>query len=258
MSLKLSYRDRMIFYVVMVILVLVAGFFIFIKPKFEDVERAKAAFEEKKQEQEDIDTKIATLPDIIEQIKATAKEVEGKQGIFFDEMHPYQNEMYVRDALSSLNLEITEMNTEYTFAGPIDWYTYEQLHILAYDNKISTDLYNELPQEVYDVFNNVEPPVYPSSIIGVTEMSITFESDLDLRKAYDVMDRIAEDEKAIVFNTLKADENAEEGSTTRKVTATLTLYSIYPLNVEKVLEETPEVKPIETTAEPAAETTTAE
>ena len=45
----------------MVILVIVAGFFLFIKPKFEKVNLAKDTLAAKQQEKIDIDTKIGTL-----------------------------------------------------------------------------------------------------------------------------------------------------------------------------------------------------
>lgn len=255
MSLKLSYRDKVIFIVVMVILVIVAGFFLFIKPKFEQVNMAKDTLAAKQQEKIDIDTKIGTLPDIIDNMKAAAEEIGEKQEIFLDEGHPYVNETYIRDVLSSLNLNITSMNTTYTTASSISRYTIAKQHYLAYDNKMNADLYNELPQEVYDLYNKVAAPVYPNTIIGVTNMSVEVDLGNNIRKIYDIMDRLAEDEKTIILNSLSTEREPDD---TKEATASLnlTLYSIFPLNVEEVLKETDEVKPIEPaveeTVEPAA------
>lgn len=253
MNLKLSYRDKVIFIVVMVILVLVAGFFLFIRPKYEQVNLAKDTFTAKQQEKIDIDTKIGTLPDIIQNMKDVAEEIGEKQEIFLEEAHPYVNETYIRDVLSSLNLEITDMNTEYTTASEINRYTVEKQHYLAYDNKINADLYNELPQEVYDLYNNVEAPVYPNTIIGVTNMTVTLNlGNNSINKVYDIMDRLAEDEKTIVLNSISAESNpdAENGA---EASLNITMYSIFPLNVEEVLKETDDVKPIEPAAEETAE-----
>lgn len=257
MSLKLSYRDKVIFIVVMVILVFVAGFFLFIKPKFEAVEREKANFEAKQAERVEIDTKIDTLPVIIDNLKATAEEIGEKQQIFLDEAHPYMNEVYIRDALSSLNLDISGMNTEYTLASPISRYTVDDLHYIAYDNKINADLYNELPQEVYDLYNSVPAPIYPQTIVGVTTMELTFKLGNGLNildKVYNVIDRLADDEKTVVLNSVSTEAAPTDDEP--KATVNLTMYSIFPLNVEEVLKETDEIKPIEPaadeTAEPAA------
>lgn len=255
MNLKLSYRDKVIFIVVMVILVLVAGFFLFIKPKFEAVERAKTAFETKQEEKDNIDAKIDTLPIIIDNLKATAEEIGEKQQIFLDEAHPYMNEVYIRDALSSQNLDISAMNTDYTIASPIIRYTTKEEHYLAYDNKMNADLYNELPEEVYNLYNGVPDPTYPQTIIGETKMELTFKLGDGLNpinKVYDVIDRLADDEKTVVLNSVSTEAVPSDGDEPM-ATVNLTMYSIFPLNVEEVLKETPEVKPIEPAAEETAE-----
>ena len=254
MSLKLSYRDKVIFIVVMVILVLVAGFFLFIKPKFAKVEQAKYTLEEQQAKKTEIDEKINTLPDIIDTLKATATEIGELQEIFLEEAHPYVNETYIREALNELDIEVLEMTTEYTVADEISKYMVYPANILAYENKMNADLYNELPQEVYDKYNGVWREVPPDAIIGVTYMTVKFHSDLELQDAYNVIDRIAEDEKTIILNTIGTDDISEETDEPMyEMEATITMYSVFPLNVEKVMEETTEIKPIEPAAEAAAE-----
>lgn len=256
MNLKLSYRDKVIFIVVMVILVLVGGFFLFIRPKLARVESAKIQLEEKQKEQADVDAKIDTLPIIIENLKATAKEIGEKQEIFLDEAHPYVNEQYIRDSLSNLNLDIVSMDTKYAAAGAINRYTVAKQNILAYENKMNADLYNELPQEIYDLYNNVPAPVYPGSIVGVTSMDLVFKYGTSIDKVYDVMDRLASDEKTIVLNSVGT-ESGEDAEEDPEATLHITMYSVFPLNVEEVLKETDEVKPLDpaaTATDEAAET----
>ncbi|MCM1329092.1 MAG: hypothetical protein NC253_06575 [Ruminococcus sp.] len=252
MNMKLSYRDKVIFIVVIVIIILVAGFFLFIQPKFQEVESAKFNLETKKQERADMEAKIATLDTIIEDIKSVADEIGEKQGIFLEEQDPYLNETYIREAFAAEGLEVRSMNTTYTTAGAINRYTVSPAHILAYDNKMSADLYNELPQEVYDAYNNVAPEAFPNTIIGVTTVNATLSGGTDpVGNANKVMNRIAEDEKTIVLNTISTsteDEasGGENGEEVSEISATITMYSIYPLNVEQVKQESAEIKPIET------------
>lgn len=260
MNMKLSYRDKVIFIVVIVIIILVAGFFLFIQPKFQEVETAKYNLEAKKQERVDLEAKIATLDSIIENIKTVADEIGEKQSIFLEEQDPYLNETYIREALTDQRLDIKSMNTTYTTAGAINRYTVRPAHVLAYGNKISADLYNELPQEVYDAYNNVAPEAYPNTIIGITTVEVTFDGGTDpVGNAKRAMDRIAEDEKTIVLNTISTDAEASPtaGETEENnVTATITMYSIFPLNVEQVKLESADtqVEPVaEQPAEAAAE-----
>ncbi|MBQ5320109.1 MAG: hypothetical protein J6K17_13540 [Oscillospiraceae bacterium] len=243
MNLKLSYRDKVIFIVVMVILVLVAGFFLLIKPKFEEVDAAKRTYETKLAEQTRVNEKIATFEGIVKEMKASAQEIEEKQKIFMDEGAPYVNENYIREAFNEINVQVKSMQTDYTTAGKIDRYIVNPKNILAYDAKIDADLYNELPQEVYDVYNKVKREEYPYAIIGVTRMVVTFDPGLDLQGAYDAIDRIAEDEKAIILNTIGSEvADVSGGDTEAEAEATITLYSVFPLNVEEVLKEADEIK----------------
>lgn len=253
MNMKLSYRDKVIFIVVIILIILVAGFFLFIKPKFEDIEKAKYNLEQTKQQKVDIETKIATLPTIIENIKAVADEIGEKQEIFMAEQDPYLNEIYIREALTAERLEIREMNTTYAEAGPIDRYVVGAKNILAYDNKMSADLYNELPQEVYDLYENVPPESFPNTIIGITSVEATFAGGTDpIESAKKAIDRIAKDEKTIILNTVSSATENTNGDEDPVVTVDVTIYSIFPLNVEQVKQETADIKPIETTEEPVA------
>lgn len=250
MSLKLSYRDKVIFIVVMVILVLVGGFFLFIKPKFQDVEAAKINLETKQQEKMDIDSKISTLPGLIQSMKDTATSIKEKQEIFLPEGMPYENENYIREFLNELNIAIESMTTNYTTAAGISRYVVNEKYILSYDNKMMADIYEELPIEVYNHYNQVMREEYPSAIIGVTNMTVTFKSPVNSTDVYEVIDRIADDEKTIILNTVATEVITFGDAEEVESSVTLTLYSIYPLNVEKILEETDEVKPLE---QPAAE-----
>lgn len=257
MNMKLSYRDKVIFIVVIVLIILAAGFFLFIQPKFKDVETAKYNLESKKQERVDLEAKIATLPDIIDNIKAAADEIGEKQEIFLDEQDPYLNETYIRESLQAEGLDIKTMNTTYTTAAAINWYAVDAKNILAYDNKISADLYNELPQEVYDVYNGVSPEVYPNTIIGVTTVTVSIDGGTNpIDVANKTMDKIAKDEKTIILNTIEAGTDSDSGegeSESAEVQATITMYSIFPLNVEQVKQESTEIQPIEAAETPAAE-----
>ena len=63
--MKLSYRDKVIFVAAIVIIIIIAGIFLFIKPKFEEMNYAKAALQAKETEQAGVEAKINTLPDIV-------------------------------------------------------------------------------------------------------------------------------------------------------------------------------------------------
>lgn len=263
MNMKLSYRDKVIFVVIIVLIILAGGFFLFIRPKFKEIENAKYTLETKQQEKADVEAKIQTLDQIVADLKSAAEDIGEKQGIFLDEQHPYLNETYIREMLAKDNLKVNSIDTSYTTASDIIRYNIEKRNLLAYNNKMSADLYNELPQEIYDLYNGVPPETFDSVTIGVTTVTVAVEGGN--KDVETIIDRIAADEKTIVLNTIGTEDETEnnsggtnaglgEGLTASsekagEVTATITMYSIYPLNVEKVLQESTEIKPIE---QPAA------
>ncbi len=258
MNMKLSYRDKIIFIVVIVIIILVAGFFLLIKPKFEEVDVAKANLETKQQEKDEIDTKIGTLPQIIENMKTVAKDVDADQQLFFVEQDPYLNEDYIRAILNENGIHIRGITTEYAMANPIQRYFVDPANILTYENKMNADLYNELPQEVWDEYNNVSRNTYPEATIGITSMTVDLtDDDPEYSNTFNFINRIAEDEKSVTLNSVDTETvvMGDEGFEGVDVSIELTLYSIFPMNVDKVLEENADwqqymnVAPAETPAE---------
>lgn len=238
MNMKLSYRDKVIFIVVIVIVILIAGFFLLIRPKFQDVDAARAAYEAKQQEKTDIDTKISTLPQLIEDMKTSAQEVGEQQELFLTEQDPYLNETYVREALESLNLRYASITTEYAEANPITRYTVAPPEtLLAYDNKMNADLYHELPQEIYDKYLGTAAAGYPESIIGETTMTVVFYGDMQLDDVYNVIDKLSEDDKAVILNSVSSGDITEETDGDITFSCVITVYNIFPLNVDKVMEE---------------------
>lgn len=255
MNMKLSYRDKVIFIVVIVLIILAAGFFLLVQPKFKDIEDAKYRLETKQQEKASIEAKVQTLDQIIADLKAAAEEIGEKQQIFLEEQDPYLNETHIREALSAAPkpLNVRAMNTTYATAGDIFRYYVGKKNILAYDNKISADLYGELPQEIYDLYNDAPEKTFASTVIGITTVTATFEGGVEEAKT--AIDKIADEEKTIILNTVSTEEVAEDNTANGEnvevptVEVTITMYSIFPLNVEQVLQESGEIEPIE---QPAA------
>lgn len=248
--MKLSYRDKVIFVCVIVVIILVAGVFLFIKPKFEEMNYAKIALEAKQVERDDLQAKIDTFPQLVETLKNTAGEVEELQSYFLTEQDPYLNEQFIHEILDKNNVEVTGMETAYTIAGELREYVVVPSNVTAFDLLVSGDIYNELPQEVYDVYNDTVVERGDSVVIGVTDVTVSYKDTYDITKVMKFVDEIAEYGKTMnIVSVAKSDEsNAVENETNG--TLALRLYSIYPLNVEKVMEEADEIQlvPVEETA----------
>lgn len=236
--MKLSYRDKVIFVVAIVIVIIVAGIFLFIKPKFEEMNRAKLALEKKQSEQADVEAKINSLSDIVAQLKATAQNVEEVQEYFMVEQDPYLNEQYVREILGN-NVSTLGMETRYTTVSDLKEYVVNPENVVSYDLLINGDLYNELPQEVYDNYNKVGNKEGGKIKIGVTSMNISYRDKVDYSGIYKFIDAVKDNGKTIIITDFAKGEDPE-AETEITGTVQLVMYSIYPLNVEKVMEENEE------------------
>ncbi|MGN0552770.1 MAG: hypothetical protein ACI4I1_05265 [Oscillospiraceae bacterium] len=236
--MKLSYRDKVIFVAAIVIVIIVAGIFLFIKPKFEEMNRAKLTLQNKQAEQADVEAKINTLPDIVASMKAAAQEVEEVQEYFMIEQDPYLNEQYVREILGN-NVETLAMNTEYTDVDELTQYVVNPENVISYDLLINGDLYNELPQEVYDNYYKVGKKVGGQCIIGVTNMNVIYRDKTDYSGIYKFIDAVKDNGKTIIVTSFVKDE-VDDSASEIESGISLVMYSIYPLNVEKVMEESDE------------------
>lgn len=249
--MKLSYRDKVIFVAAIVIVILVVGIFIIIKPKFEDMNAAKLALESKQTERADVEAKINTLSDIVASLKSTAQEVEEVQANFMIEQDPYLNEQYVREILGN-NVQVLSMDTQYTSADSLTAYVVNPENVTVCDIFINSDIYQELPQEVYDVYNNVGNRTGDSCVIGVTTMNIGYRDKLDHAGIYKFIDAVKDNGKTIIVtNFSKAEANGDRTEVDNSLE--LVIYSIYPLNVEKVMEESDEFVFVPVESEVAAE-----
>lgn len=236
--MKLSYRDKVIFVAAIVIIIIVAGIFVFIKPKFEEMNYAKSALQAKQSEQADVEAKINTLPDVVAALKSAAQDVGEIQEYFMPEQDPYLNEQYVREILGN-NVTVRGMNTQYTSADDIEQYVVNAQNIAACDIFIDSDLYNELPQEVYDAYNKANKRTGGSSIIGVTSMTVDYRDKMDYSGLYKFIDAVKEDGKTIIVTEFNKGED-EQSAAEVEGSINLKIYSIYYLDTDKVMEESDE------------------
>ncbi|MGN0587461.1 MAG: hypothetical protein ACI4JF_09260 [Oscillospiraceae bacterium] len=257
--MKLSYRDKVIFICAIVVIILVAGFFLFIKPKYGEMNSAKAQLKAKESEWADIEAKINTLPDLVTQLKALAEQVEDVQEPFLNDVDengkqqaPYQNEQFIKEILDSCNLEIVSMETTYTAGLVFDEYMVPVKNVHSYDLLMQADLYNELPQEVYDDYNGVKIGDGSEIVIGITDLTIGYKDTFELDKLFNFIDKIAEDERTMSILSVSSGERGDAEVNETEGDINMRLYSIYKLNTEQVAEESDEVEIVPVEETPAA------
>ena len=222
MSMKLSYRDKVIFIAVVVIAVLMIGFFFFVKAKISESQDIKNSLEQKEQEQAEINAKIETLPQLKKQLEDSIKEVDDMQKNFVDEQDAYEADQYIYEMLAETGIQFRAMSLTGELEGELAQYYYEK-NATAYDLKINADLSGDsLPQEVYDKYYGTYPAAAEAVVVAVDEITLNFgvevstEGFIDWEPIFKVMDTISLSDKTIYLKSLSAG-NVSEGDEERGI-----------------------------------------
>jgi hypothetical protein len=237
--LKLSYRDKVIAIIVTVILLIAAGWVFIVNPQIDKYQAKQLEVQAKEDEKATVEAKIETLDDIQMNIIRTAYNIGDLQEPFFLEEYHYQLEQLFHQYVDESGLEINDI----TFSVETEEITASQYmpsyNILAYAMKMNADLYGVLPEDVVNLYNEVKLEEKPVVDIGIFKIEVTFGDILIWDELRPFIDVIAELDRTILINTTEPevipdlDGNATEDPT---ITATLTLYTIVPMDRDTVVE----------------------
>lgn len=225
MNMKLSYRDKVIFIAVVVVAVLLIGFFFIIKPKISESQDIKNSLEEKQQEQAEVQAKIDTLPQLQKQLEDSIKEVDDMQENFVEEQETFQADQYIYELLSGLDIEFRNITLSGEAEGQLSPYFYQK-KCTAYDIKINSDLSGDsLPQEVYDKYYESYPSPAAGVVVAVEEVNLTFgvpvtsDGFLDWDTVFEVIDTVSLSDKTLYVKSVSGgsiqqrdDDNGIEAS----------------------------------------------
>lgn len=239
MSMKLSYRDKVIIIIVAVIVVLGVGIFCFIKPQVENLKIAEDRLASKQAEKDQVDAKIGTLESLEKTLEDNIKAIEEDQKQFISEREipeTYQINQYIKEKLAESDVQIKGMTLNALAPTTIDAYFYNKL-ALAYPMKINADIANKLPEEVMNAYNNSYPAAPAGTTIAGTILNVEYECD-EPDQVFEAIQAIADNEENIYLLTASADfKAAEEAPTDAEGAAvngslTIMIYEIYPLDPE--------------------------
>ncbi len=246
MSMKLSYRDKVILIVVIVVAILLAGIFLVIKPKYTDLQASNVRVDAKQAELDQATQKAATLETLKNQLKSDIEEVDELQSDFLFESEygeTYEALQYVMDILADTEITIQGIDIQLLSARDIDNYTYQK-YAAAYQLKLDADINNELPPEVEYTLNNSWPAdTEPAQTIAGTTVEITFTAPggTDLDPLYTAVDSISNDEKTLLISEFSAENSTglsvDTGAVAEETvegSMTIYVYEIWPMDVDSI------------------------
>jgi len=243
MNVKLSYRDKVIFIIVICILVLVVGFFTAINPKIDEMSTARIQQQAQQAELDRVTARVAELPRLIEDMKEVAEGIDEVQQNFHIEADPYLMEQLITDLLSERRtINITGITTSYVEADEISQYLVFPDHVVVYPMKMDADLFNDLPPEVYAENEGIDFRYIPPGVtIGITEMSFNFEASPGISELLACLDILAdienEDLKTIIAANFSGKFTVVDGEPVSENSIKIIIFSIVPMDIEQVLEK---------------------
>lgn len=212
MSMKLSYRDKVIFMAVVVIAILLFGFFIFIKAKIQESEDIKDSLTAKEAERDELDARIDTLTSLKTQLDDSIKEVDNLQKDFLEEQETFQADQYLYELLTESGAAFSSMQLTSEVEGELSPYFYIR-NSVAYDLKINADISGDsLPQEVYDKYYMTNPVPDEPVVVAVDEVEISMVVALDedgfpdWEPIYQVFDLVSNHDKTIYLKAFGSGE----------------------------------------------------
>ncbi|MGN1107453.1 MAG: hypothetical protein ACI4RH_12430 [Huintestinicola sp.] len=236
MSMKLSYRDKVIIIVVSVLVVLGVGIFCFAKPKYEDLQVSKERLAAKEDEKAQVDAKMDTLEGLKKQLEDSIDAVVKDQEQFLSEKEygdTYQISKYLMETFAPVSdLTITSVTLDPLQETELDAYFYNK-NAVAYPMKVNGDIANKLPPEVGYSYNRNYPKPPASVEVGGTVVTVSYECN-DSNNLLDAVQLIADNEKNIYLLTFSGsyieDPDADPEKPKYSGDLTIAIYEIYPLD----------------------------
>lgn len=240
MSMKLSYRDKVIIIVVAVLVVLGVGIFCFAKPKYESLQVSKERLTAKQTEQQQVDDKIGTLEVLKKRLEDDVDNIVEDQEKFLSEKEygdTYQISKYLMNLLAPVSgFNITGVTMDPLASTELAEYYYNK-NAISYPLKVNGDIANKLPPEVGYATDGSWPKNPEGVQVGGTVVTVSYGCD-DSAQVLDAIQLIADNDKNIYLMTFSGNyveaENQDPNAPKFSGDLTIAVYEIYPLDPEDI------------------------
>ncbi|MDR0975130.1 MAG: hypothetical protein LBL80_05510 [Ruminococcus sp.] len=234
--MKLSYRDKIIAIVITVIVILAVGIIFIVMPEIDKYQAKQLDVQNKETEQQTVQAKIDTLPVIQTDIIRSLGEIGNLQDPFYLEEYHYQLEQLFHSYADEAELDINSISFSID-TEEIKAYQYQPAYnILAYTMKMNADLYGTLPEEVMNIYNEVELAEKPMVDIGVMNINVVFGEVVTWEDMEPFINVISDLDRTILINTLAPVDDRDEEGNGGSTSVSLRLYTIVPMDIDTVIE----------------------
>lgn len=210
---EMSYRDKMVILVISIIVILVAGFFVLIKPKYNSLVTDTNTYETTKTEWDGIKQKLDAIPGLKEQITATYKTAKNDADIFVNEAFGdtndtfatdhvnYVMDQYIQPAIDESNLVVNEMAFGDAGSVTMDYYYYTP-NVLTYSLLEAADINGNYASKMADALE-ADTILQEVETVDMLGQNIALSVNATKEQLMLFLDAIKSDENAVLVDNIE-------------------------------------------------------
>ncbi len=239
--MKLTYRDTVILGILLALVILIAGFFLAIKPKNDDIKSNKASLETLEEERAQVETKIAEIPDLktdITQLYNDTNSLIENFVEFNNIVNSRKIDQYMQHFAEEAEVKIMNLSSAEPTSGALSYY-YFTPSFLAEDMLAQSDLNGARAASKADTLAESEAlAARTQETVMQGQYSITVEGEKD--NLWEYMKLLEDQDETIIINSVNftnlaikevANSNSSDDEEKKLPSAqfVVTLYSVYDL-----------------------------
>lgn len=258
--MKLNYRDRIILLVLIGVVILIAGFFGLIKPKYKDIKSNTDQRDTVQAEWDGLDEKIQQIPELEKDIKAIKADADKLSANFYTGndiaegtlsgfIEPYQVDKFMQEVIDKSNVKIMNLEVGKLSDAQLSYYCYTPvvpvtaiLDLADLNNNYSMEILKKMAESTALALRpkeNLYVQQYGVNVKATKENLWKFMEEINnLNKSINIESvQIMDTDFGVDFETGKMKENVEtqkdsSGKDVGVTTATIVIniYSVYNLD----------------------------
>lgn len=144
--MKMSYRDRMILLIVIVIALILVGIFLIVKPTTTKIAENRVTLSTVEAEQDRINGIIEQIPKLEEAIKSEYNESKTFAENFTESRATYEAEQFIQEYFNNNSVKMVSLTANESVAEPIEFYSYAP-NVVTYPLLEAADLNGDIAIE---------------------------------------------------------------------------------------------------------------
>ncbi len=243
--MKLNYRDLVILGILLALAILIAGFFLLIKPKNEEIKTNKETLAQLETEKAEVDSKLAEIEPLKQSITDVCNDTNKLSEVFVnpdDILNARKVDQYMQHFAEDCEVKVMNLNTNDLGTGTLNYYYFTPT-FLAPDQLAQADLNGEKTAENAEIAaESVAISARTQEEVLVAQYSISVTAE-DKENIWNYLKAIEEQDETIIINsvslsnleikekeeTASAGEGDEEEKPLPTAQFVISIYSVYEL-----------------------------